>query len=539
MLKVVCVVDKTGTALDRLAKGVAKYHNNLDYQVLAVHPKRPDGEQLRAFEQAAKDADIIDWQYYRTAELLKGMYLWLNRKKQILTHNNPYSITESNWNNYDLNVGNNQYIYKQLSSITEKPVEYIPLTVDTDFWTYNLDWAYDERVNSNNKYEFKHESPKPSVIMVANRIEGKKGILPVAIACAELDIKFRLVGNISDMNYFQAIMATGPVEFHENISDEELRDLYYKSTIHVCNSQDNFESGTLPILEAMLCGVPVLTREVGHVPELYNGENMEILKGVPEDVLGIQSKLQEMLADKKKLSEMRDKAWNSAKVRSFERRAYLYQKLYRKVLFPDAKTVSVVVPIYDKPEVIRKCLNAIAEQTYKNIEIVVADDADIKNYETILDFSKYVNIPVRYIETGEGDYGLARARNEATIESTGEIIVYCDQRIVMEPNCIEEFMQYLKPKVWLYGDKGGKKEFVENLSCVYREDVINAGMFCERITQYGGLSQETRVRIRAQGMKTEYVPTAKAIASKSSNRNTKRQDIIKSKNRLFKMYEAN
>jgi glycosyltransferase involved in cell wall biosynthesis len=208
MLKVLCVVDKEKTALDRLAQGVKKYHTNINYKVLSVHPKRPDPQQLADFEREAKDADIIDWQYFRTAEKLRSMYPWLAEKKQILTHNNPYSIEEQDWNGYDINVGNNDYIYNRLGEITNKPVEFIPITVDSDFWTFNADWK-----------------PNKNVIMVANRIESKKGILPVAIACAELNLHFILVGAISDMNYFNAIMATtGNVEFHEQISDEELRD---------------------------------------------------------------------------------------------------------------------------------------------------------------------------------------------------------------------------------------------------------------------------------------------------------------------------
>lgn len=542
-LKVLCVVDKELTALDRLAQGVAKYHDNLNYKVLAVHPKRPDDKQLFDFEREAIDADIIDWQYFRTAELLRSMYPWLANKKQILTHNNPYSIEEQNWNGYDHNVGNNNYIYERLGQITEKPVSYIPLTVDTDYWTFNPDWQFNIKVNSNNKYEFQGGADEPRVIMVANRIESKKGILPVAIACADLGIKFVLVGAVSSQEYMMAVMATGNVEFYEQISDEKLRELYYTSAVHVCNSQDNFESGTLPILEAMLCGVPVLTRKVGHVPDLYNGQNMEILEGVPEDVLGIKDKLFNMISDKKRLTELRDAGWQTAKTRSFERRAYMYQKLYREVLHPDQKSVSVVVPIYDKPEIIRKCLNAIAEQTHKNIELVVCDDG-FDNYDIVSDLSKYVSFPIRYEHTGnnigaEGevkDYGLARARNIGTIEATGEVIVYCDQRMIMEPNCIEEFLKHLAPKVWLYGDKGGKKDFVENLSCIYRQDVIDFGLFSERMEWYGGLSQETRNRFKRQGGKTQYVESAKATPmGKSSNRNRKRQDIIKSKNRLWKM----
>jgi glycosyltransferase involved in cell wall biosynthesis len=275
MLKVVCVVDKEKTALDRLAQGVKPYHDNIDYTVVAVHPKRPDPEQLEAFERAAIDADVIDWQYFRTAELLRKHYPWLESKKQILTHNNPYSVEEQDWAGYDLLVGNNQYIYKRLGEISTAPLEHIPITVDTDFWTFNPDWSPTDPKKNNDP---------GSIIMVANRIEGKKGVLPVAIAAAELGLKFILVGAISDQEYFFSIQQTGNVEFHEQVTDEELRDLYYRSTIHVCNSVDNFESGTMPVLEAMLCGTPVLSRLVGHVPELSNGSNMVLHEGDPEDV---------------------------------------------------------------------------------------------------------------------------------------------------------------------------------------------------------------------------------------------------------------
>lgn len=538
MMKIVTIVDKENSALDRLAKGVAKYHDNLDYKVVAVHPKRPDAYQLANFERVAKDADVIDAQYYRTLYKLREIFPWLRDKKTILTHNNPYAIEEQNWNDVNVNVGNNFFIEKRLGEITEKPVEYIPICVDTDFWKFNPDWKYDGKTDHAGKYHWNTEAQKPKILMVANRIESKKGILEVAQACKDLNLHFILVGAISDPAYFHEIIRLGNIEFHEQISDEILRDIYYKSTIHVCNSTDNFESGTMPILEAMLCGVPVLTRNVGHVPELNNGENMVVREGAKEDIEDLKNNLSEMVGDKAKLMTMRDKAWQTAKSRSFERRAYMYQKLYRQVMWPDEQPVSVVMPIYDKPEIIRKSLNAIAEQTYKNIEVILSDDnLDDPNADLVEEFATYVSFPVRYIRTSNIDYGLARARNEATIEATGEIIIYCDQRMIMQPDAIKEFVNHLPAdKTWLYGNKGGKKEFVENFSCVRRKDVINFGLFSERMTGYGGLSQETRVRFRMQGGRTEYVESAKAIPTgKSSNRNRKKAEIIQMKNRLWKM----
>jgi glycosyltransferase involved in cell wall biosynthesis len=520
MLKVVAVVDKEGTAIDRLAQGVAQYHTNLNYVVCDVHPKRPDPAQLERFEHEARSADIIDFQYFRSATMLLERYPWLNEKKKILTHYNPYSIFEQDWKQFDKLVACNKSILTDLEKHTARAVDYIPLTVDADFWTFKREWQ-----------------PNKNVIMVANRIESKKGILPVAIACGDAGLRLKLVGAISDRNYFYEVMQTGAVDYFEQISDEELRRLYWDSTIHVCNSVDNFESGTLPILEAMLCGVPVLTRNVGHVPDLLSDGNLAIFDAQPDEPMLLREKLEEMLSDPKALETHRERAWQTAKTRNNERRAYEQQKLYRSAL-SDATPVSVVVPIYNNPEVIRACLIAVAEQDYPNLELIVCDDNGmVTNFELVREFAQTVSFPIKYVVTQHNDYGLARARNQGIIEATGEIMVFCDQRQIMEPDCISELVKQLVPKTWVYGNKGREKpEFVENLSAIYRNEIIQAGMFCERITQYGGMTQEVRSRTRMQGIKHVYVETAKAQAmGKSSKTEQRRLDIIKSKNTLFKM----
>lgn len=513
MLKVLSITDKKGSAIDRMAKGMSKYMDRLEYKVIDIHPKRPSPPQLAEFEAHVKDADIIDAQYFKTIEMLRDRYSWLKNKPTILTHHNPYSIEESDWNGYECVVANNQTIHKKLGSITQSKVELIPNTVDTDFWTFNLDWT-----------------PNYRVLMVANRIESKKGILEVAQACKKVGATFVLVGSISDSEYFHEVIRAGGVEFHQSISDEKLRSLYYNCSVHVCNSKDNFESGTNPIIEAMLCGTPILTRNIGHVPDMNNGENMVVREGAKEDVDEIANYLKDMLENPEKLRNMRDKAWQTAKARSHARRAFLYQKLYREVYFTD-EPVTVITPVYEKPEITEQCQQAIENQTYKNIEHIIINDGepfDIRPTKTPY---------FKRIENNHNDYGLARARNKAIIEATGDIIVFCDQRMIMDENAIEEFVRNVQPTKWLYGQKNGiKKEFVENFSCVNRDDIIRAGMFNERIDEYGGMSQEVRTRFRKQGNSIEYIESAKAQQiGKSSNRNRKRNEIIRMKTRLWKM----
>jgi hypothetical protein len=197
-LKVVAVTDKVGSAIDRIARGMAKYHTNIDYVVCDVHPKRPDPEQLHRFEVEAANADIIDVQYFRTGALLLNRYPWLATKKRILTHHNPYSLEDGNWDDYDLVVGNNKDIYERLGKVTTAPIEYVGNTVETDFWTFNSEWQ-----------------PSNRVIMVSARIEAKKGLLPIAIACGDAGLHLDLVGSVSDPQYLYDVMQTGAVTFHE------------------------------------------------------------------------------------------------------------------------------------------------------------------------------------------------------------------------------------------------------------------------------------------------------------------------------------
>jgi len=528
-MKVVSISDKTGTAIDRLCKVVEPYHKNINYVVLDCHPKRPDAEQLARIEQECRTADVIDYQYFRTAQMLRSKYDWLKSIPSVLTHNNPYSIKESDWNSYQAVIGNNKSIVKDLQEITQTRVEHIPIVVDPYFWQFNEDYKFNK-----------------SVIMVANRIESKKGILPVAKACQELGIKMYLVGAISQPDYWREVMDTGVVEFAQEISDEDLRKLYYTAGVHVCNSIDNFESGTMPILESIYCGVPVITRKIGHVPD-FADSSIVINDHDSEDVEHLVKLIRETLYDPKedkkesnyktvetKLNQMRENAWYSIKHMNPERRAYMYQKIWRELL-PD-EPVSVIVPIAGNEETTRENLNAIANQLHKNLEIIVVDDGEVDQEANVMEFANTVSIPVRYIRLGGKGYNLAKARNLGAIEATSEILVFVDQRMIIRNNCITEFVKELQLNTWLYGDKGAKKDFIENLSCIHRSDFIKFGMFNERINMYGGLSQETRWRARQQGMTLTCCENAKATPKgKSSNKRLKKYQIMQMKNLCFKL----
>jgi len=200
-MKIVVVVDKRNSAIDRIAQMQARHLRHLDIVVCDVHPKRPTDDQLRFFLENAEDADILDFEYWKTAVMLLTRYPHLNNKKKILAHHNPYDIDKSDWHQFDVNIAKNKEIHSRIPGS-----EYVHIPVDMDFFTYNNEYNETSKI----------------VLMVANRIESKKGILEVARACSELKMKFVLVGAISDRDYFNSVLEQG-CEFQLNFWREHSR----------------------------------------------------------------------------------------------------------------------------------------------------------------------------------------------------------------------------------------------------------------------------------------------------------------------------
>lgn len=528
-MRILLVAEKEGTAIHRLCVQLQKSAWWHSFRIVCVHPKRPNPVQIMEFERGMEWADVIDFEYWKTAELLTDMYEI--KKPMILSHHNPYDLQQSAWTKYKVNVVSNS----EQQRMMRVPSTRIDLPVDLDYWTFESQ----ERPEKEISYE---------VIMVQNRIEGKKGALPVAEACKRLGARMLLVGDVSDPEYLDKIMQTGAVTFYQRISDDELRELYHKSLVHVCNSIDNFESGTLPILESMSCGTPVLTRKIGHVPDLFNGRNMQVRQGAVEDVEDIVNHLKALIDNKALRDEIRTEGNHSLRYRNYEIYARKYSKIYHNVLQLQ-ELVTAIIPTVGTPEQLITTLSGVMSQTYGPMEIIVVDDSNDPqaNKAVIEQLRDKTEHTIKFFTSatytiGENGlvktYGLARARNKAILEAEGKWLWFVDDRMVANRKALQEFYDRKKEKMWLWGVKDGvKKSFVENFSFVNRTDLILAGAFNEQITQYGGMTQEVRSRWERNGNFLDFVSTAEATTQrKSSAKWTRYRDIAKSKTQCYKLY---
>ena len=109
--------------------------------------------------------------------------------------------------------------------------------------------------------------------------------------------------------------------------------------------------------------------------------------------------------------------------------------------------VSVVIPTYNRPVYLKRCIDSVINQTYKNIEIIVVDDnnptTDARR-ETELVMNAYEGIDnITYLKHDHNKNGSA-ARNTGWRHSHGKYITFIDDDDVIACTKIEKQMDCLE-----------------------------------------------------------------------------------------------
>lgn len=101
--------------------------------------------------------------------------------------------------------------------------------------------------------------------------------------------------------------------------------------------------------------------------------------------------------------------------------------------------VSVIVAAYNIEKYIKRCLDSLVEQTYKQLEIIVVDDGSSDHTFEICDeyAEKYENIRVIHKKNG----GLSSARNEGLKKAQGSYIGYVDGDDFVEKDMYENMLK--------------------------------------------------------------------------------------------------
>ena len=121
--------------------------------------------------------------------------------------------------------------------------------------------------------------------------------------------------------------------------------------------------------------------------------------------------------------------------------------------------VSVIVPTYNRPEMLRVALDSIFKQTHQNFEVIVVNDAGIDVKNIIAEFDKSRITYICHIQ----NKGLAATRNTGFSVAKGKYISYLDDDDIFYPDHLETLVSFLENSEYriAYTDANGANQVRE------------------------------------------------------------------------------
>lgn len=135
-------------------------------------------------------------------------------------------------------------------------------------------------------------------------------------------------------------------------------------------------------------------------------------------------------------------------------------------------TVSVIVPVYNVEQYLRRCVDTLLVQTYKNIEIILVDDGATDSSGEICDeyAELYKNVHVIHKKNG----GLSSARNSGIEVASGNWLAFVDSDDSIEPEFVETLYTLCKKYKTLMSVCKGKKIYEDGSVSIDRTRHVDA-----------------------------------------------------------------
>ncbi len=159
---------------------------------------------------------------------------------------------------------------------------------------------------------------------------------------------------------------------------------------------------------------------------------------------------------------------------------------YRETM-QQAKTISVVITTYNRPDALEAVVEACFLQDDKNFEIIIADDGSTANTRDAVDRLR-ARAPVPLLHVWQPDQGFraAMARNRGTLAASGEYIIFLDGDCVPQRDFIARHRALSRPGFLVSGSR------------ILLSPALTARVLAERI-DLGALTLADKLRYRARG----------------------------------------
>lgn len=104
--------------------------------------------------------------------------------------------------------------------------------------------------------------------------------------------------------------------------------------------------------------------------------------------------------------------------------------------------ISVIIPVFNKENFLRKCLESVLNSSFKNYEIICIDDASAdRSWDILCEFKQYNNITLM---KNECNVGVAETRNKGICQAKGKYVFFLDADDFILPQALEIYVAQME-----------------------------------------------------------------------------------------------
>lgn len=104
--------------------------------------------------------------------------------------------------------------------------------------------------------------------------------------------------------------------------------------------------------------------------------------------------------------------------------------------------ISVIIPVYNAEDFLKRCLDSVINQTYTDWEVIAIDDGSKDNSYKIL--TDYALKDSRFKVATQENQGPGYTRNKAMLQATGDYIVFLDSDDYIDFSYFEDLIECVK-----------------------------------------------------------------------------------------------
>ena len=167
--------------------------------------------------------------------------------------------------------------------------------------------------------------------------------------------------------------------------------------------------------------------------------------------------------------------------------------------------ISVIVPVYNRLEHFRALFLCLLRQKKQADELIITDDGSSqKVLDFISDLIPKAQFKVKHIYQEDKGFRKTRALNNAVRNSTGDLLIFCDQDLIFGEEYIETIANNIKNNIFLMGRAHHTTEDEKN---IILSDIENINSYNEIIKKLPAKYIETIDKMLKEDRKRRIIKT--------------------------------